>query len=200
MFSQSVISSDCCRIFGFSLGNILAIKVSLASSYVMLINPGCVSWWLRTQQQCSSHGMNGTSQFEILCRHLAAGAQSPWTTLPAQEFHIRILLVNTELVKNVFLWKYYLTGHSHMAKTEGSFNHHCLFSPVLADQTETWASLCWKDVSYRPDSRERFPLERLEHESCLISLLIIAALVEGITKGDWQSVSWRCNENICWKE
>lgn len=34
------------------------------------------------------------------------------TTLPAQEFHIKTLLVNTELISNVFLWKYYLAAHS----------------------------------------------------------------------------------------
>lgn len=146
--------------------------------------------------------MNGTSQLEILCKHLAAGAQSHSKTLPAQEFHVKILLVHTELVNHVFLWKYCLTGQK--AKTEGSFNHYCLFSPVFADWTETWAGLCWKVVSCPTDLIQETtaePLERLEQESCSISLLVVAALVEGITEGDWQIVSWRCNaKHQCWEE
>lgn len=62
------------------------------------------------------------------------------TTLTAQEFHVKIILVNIELVNNVFLWKYHLTGHSHMAKREGSFNHFYT-SPCRLNRNLSWSVL-----------------------------------------------------------
>lgn len=112
MFSQCVIFNDCCRIWGFlykCFGN-----KGKSSMFLCHVNkPKLDIVLLRNQQQCSSHGMSGTSQLEILCKHLAAGAQRHSTTLSAKEFHVKILLVHTELVNNIFLWKYCLTGQSH---------------------------------------------------------------------------------------